>query len=75
MYDIDIVYVIFTHLGAVTCCPLGKCVEMVYSMMLPLMTLTLLSVYCLFYYVVWFEFMPINVTFVYQFLPLDSENN
>ncbi len=38
------------------------------------MTLTLFSVYCLFYYVIWFDFMPINVTFVYQFLPMDSEN-
>ncbi len=27
----------------------------------PLLTLTLLSVYYLFYYVVWFDFMPINV--------------
>ncbi len=48
---------------------------MVYSIMLPLMTLTLLSVYCLFYYVVGFDFMPINVTIVYQFLPMDSEND
>ncbi len=23
---------------------------------------------------VWFDFMPINVTFVFQFLPMDSEN-
>ncbi len=34
---------------------------MVYSIMLPLMTLTFLSVYCLFYYVVWFDFIPINM--------------
>ncbi len=53
---------------------LGKCAEMVYRIMLPLMTLTLLSVYCLFYYVVWFDFKLINITFVYEFLPLDSEN-
>ncbi len=52
-----------------------SCYVMVYSIMLPLMTLTLLSVYCLFYYVVWFDFMPINITFVYQFLPIDSEND
>ncbi len=41
----------------------------------PLMTQTLLSVYCLFYYVVWFDFMPIDVPFVYQLLPMDSEND
>ncbi len=29
----------------------------------------------LIYYVVWFDFMPINGTFVYQFLPIDSEND
>ncbi len=29
----------------------------------------------LFYYVVWFNFMPINATFVHQFLPMDSEND
>ncbi len=57
------------------CCPLGKCAEMVYSIMPPLMTLTLWSVYYLFYYVVWFGFMPINVTFVCQFLAMDSEND
>ncbi len=26
-------------------------------------------------FVVWFDFMPINVTFVYQFLPMESEND
>ncbi len=36
---------------------------------------TVLSVDCLFYYVVWFDFMPINATIVYQFLPIDSEND
>ncbi len=41
----------------------------------PLITLTLLSVYCLFYYVVWLNFIPIKFTIVYQFLPLDSEND
>ncbi len=56
-------------------CPLGKCTEMVYSIMLRLMTLTLWSVYCLFYYAVWFDFMPINITFVYKLLPMDSEND
>ncbi len=24
---------------------------------------------------VWFDFMPVNVTFVCQFLPMDSEND
>ncbi len=39
------------------CCPLWKFAEMVYSIMLPLMTLTLLSVYCfiLLYGLVWFD--------------------
>ncbi len=41
----------------------------------PLMTLNLLSVFCLFYYVVWLDFMPVNVTFVCQFLPMDSKND
>ncbi len=53
----------------------GESTEIVYSIMLPLMTLTLWSVYCLFYYVVWFDFMPVNVTFVCQFLLMDSEND
>ncbi len=37
---------------------IGKWTKMVYRIMLPL---TLLSVYCLFYYVIWFDFMLINV--------------
>ncbi len=49
----------------------GESTEIVYSIMLPLMTLTFWSVY----YVVWFDFMPINVTFVCLFLPMDSEND
>ncbi len=57
------------------CSPLGKNTEMVYSSILPLMPLTLLSGYCIIFYVVWFEFMPINVKFVCQFLPMDSEND
>ncbi len=51
---------------------------MIYSgvtFLLPLMTLTLWSVYYLFDYVVWFGFMPINVTFVCHFLAMDSEND
>ncbi len=32
-------------------------------------------IYCLFYYVIWFDFMPINVIFVFQFPPMDSEND
>ncbi len=34
-----------------------------------------LSDYCLFYYVVLLDVMPVNVTFVHQFLPMDSEND
>ncbi len=43
--------------------------------MLDSYTLKLLSVYCLFYYVVWLDFMPVNFKFVYQFLPMDPEND
>ncbi len=32
---------------------------------------TLLSVYCLFYYVVWLDFILVSFTFVNQFLPMD----
>ncbi len=45
------------------------------GVVIPLMTLTLLSVYCLINYVVWLDFMPVNVTLVYQLLPMDSEND
>ncbi len=37
------------------------------------MTLTLLSVYCLFYYVIWLDVTPVHFTFVYQCLPMDWE--
>ncbi len=53
----------------------GTMWQMVYCIMLPLMTVTLLSVYCLFYYVVWHDLMLVNVTFVYHFLSMDSEND
>ncbi len=59
-----------THLGAGIHAP-----KWYNNIMLPLMTLTLLSVYCLFYYVLWLDFMPVNVTFVYQFLPMHYEND
>ncbi len=36
---------------------------------------TLLSVFWLFYYVVCFDVIPVNFTFVYLFLPMDSEND
>ncbi len=29
----------------------------------------------LIYYVVWLDFMHVNVTFVYQFPPIDAEND
>ncbi len=51
-----------------------KSTKMVYSIMLSLMTHQI-SVHCLFYYVVRLDFLPINFTFVYQFLPMDSEND
>ncbi len=41
-----------------------------------LMTMAIfLSVYCLCDFVGWFDFIPINFTFVHQFLPMDSEND
>ncbi len=49
--------------------------EMLDSIKLPLMTLILLLVYCLFYNAVWLDFMAVNFTFVYQFLPMGSEND
>ncbi len=51
------------------------CNTSLHSQMFPLMTLTALSVYGLFYYMVWFDCMSINVTFVYQFLAMDSDND
>ncbi len=54
---------------------LGKCTNMIYSIMFTERTLTNLSVYCLFYYVVWLDFVPVNFAFVYQYLPMDSEND
>ncbi len=43
--------------------------------MLPPDDPTLLLVYSLFCYVVWLDFIPVNFTFVYQFLPMDSEDD
>ncbi len=48
---------------------------MEYSIMFPLMPLTLLSVYCLFHNVVWLDFIPVNMTYVDQFMPMCSEND
>ncbi len=75
--DLDIHSIIDTHLsaGAHDAVYWRKCIGKVYSIMLPLMTLTLLSVYCLFYYVVWLDRIPVYFTFVYQFLPMDSDND
>ncbi len=57
------------------CSPLGKCTEMVYRIMLLLMTLTHLSFYCLFYYVACLNwFYKVKFTFIYQFLLLDSDD-
>ncbi len=39
--------------------------EMTYNIILSLMSLTLLSVYSLFYYVFWFDFIPLHFIFVY----------
>ncbi len=77
MHNIDIVYVFHTHTWVLAhmCSPFVKCTKLVYSIMLPLMTLTLLPVYYLFYHIVWLDFIPVNFTFVCQVLPIDSEND